>query len=328
MRSVLVTGGTGFVGSHLVEVLISKGYDVTCLVRDPDRLRWLRGLDVRIVAGDCTIPESLPEAVSDVTMVFHAAGLTKALRPREYYRVNHIGTQNILDACAKYNPGIKKFVLVSSLAASGPSPNGMPVKDSDMPRPVSDYGMSKLLAEKEALNYKDVLPVVILRPSAVYGPRDTDMFELFRWASRGLAPMFTGGERFINPCFVGDLAQALLLAAERETKSGSVYFVAEDRAYSWTEFQDELLSAGGVSARRIAIPAWAGYLFAFVQEMKGMLAGRPPITNRQKVREALQRYWVCDLSKTENDLGFRAAYPLSRGLAVTWQWYREKGWIR
>jgi nucleoside-diphosphate-sugar epimerase len=326
-QNVLVTGGTGLVGSHLVELLLQRGYTVTCLVRDPAHLRWISGLDVRLIKGDCSLPGSLVSAVKDASLVFHAAGLTKARRAREYYEVNHLGTRNILEACARYNPGISKFILVSSLAAVGASDDGTPVKDTDRPRPVSDYGKSKLLAEEEAMQYKDHFPVVILRPSAVYGPRDADMFELFRWAARGLWLELAGGDRFVNPCFVKDLASALLLAAEKRTASGSIYFVGEDRPYSWSEFRDALLSSGGVKARTLKIPCWAAYLMGLASEFGSIFTSRPALTNRQKVREAVQRYWKCDLTKIENELGFRAAFPLEKGLRITWEWYRKQGWI-
>jgi len=326
-QNVLVTGGTGFVGSHLVESLLQQGSTVTCLVRDPAHLRWIKGLDVRLIKGDCSLPGSLASAVKDVSLVFHVAGLTKARRAREYYEVNQLGTRNILEACARHNPGISKFILVSSLAAAGPSGVGTPVKDTDSPRPVSDYGKSKLLAEEEAMRYKDRFPVVILRPSAVYGPRDADMYELFRWAAKGLWVELSGGDRFINPCFVKDLASALLLAAEKKTASGSIYFVAEDRPYSWPEFREALLSSGGVKARTIKIPCWAAYLMGLASELGSVFTSRPALTNRQKVREAVQRYWTCDLTKIENELGFRAAFPLEKGLKITWEWYRKQGWI-
>jgi len=326
-QRVLVTGGTGFIGSHLVERLLQNGYDVTCLARDLRHPRWLEGMEVRLTQGDCTRPESLVAAVQGVSLIFHCAGLTKAKHARDYYVVNHLGTKNLLEACARYNPGIGKFILVSSQAAAGPSLDGRPVDDGNIPHPVSDYGRSKLFAEDEARGYKDRFPVVILRPSSVYGPRDTDIYELFRWARRGLTLEMTGGDRYLNLCYVEDLTAALLLSAELKTESGSVYFVAEKRAYSWPEFRALLLSTGGVKARTIKLPYRAAYLIGLASEIGSLFTKRPALANRQKVREAAQRYWLCDVNKIENDLRFRAEYPLQKGLELTWQWYRKNKWL-
>jgi len=326
-RSVLVTGGTGFVGSHLVELLLRRGYEVTCLVRDPGRLRWLSGLKVRVVTGDCSEPASLDAAVRNASVVFHVAGLTKSYRTRDYYTVNQLGTRNVLEACARSGQGIGKFVLVSSLAAAGPSPHGRPVTDRDVQNPVSDYGKSKLLAEEEALTFKDHFPVVILRPSAVYGPRDTYVFELFKWASKGLILDMLGGERFLNWCYVEDLAAALVLAGERTVPSGSVYCIAEDRVYATAEFHQALQRSGSVKARVIKVPVWAGYTIGALAEIAGAIRGTATIMNRQKVREAVQKYWTCDLAPAQKDLGFSAQVPLEQGLERTWKWYREQKWI-
>jgi nucleoside-diphosphate-sugar epimerase len=282
---------------------------------------------VQLAQGDCTQPESLGAAVQGVSVIFHCAGLTKAHHARDYYFVNHLGTRNLLEACRRYNPGIERFILVSSQAAAGPSPDGRPVDDSSTPHPVSDYGRSKLLAENEVRGYKDRLPVVILRPTTVYGPRDVDVYELFRWASRGLTLEIAGGDRYLNLCYVEDLTTALLLSAEQRTESGSVYFVAENRSYSWSEFRALLLSTGGVKARTIKLPYGAAYLIGLASEIGSLFTNRPALANRQKVREAVQRYWLCDMRKIENDLCFRAEYPLQKGLELTWKWYRKNSWL-
>ncbi len=325
---VLVTGGSGFVGSHLVELLVGRGDDVTCLVRDPQHLRWIQGLNVRVARGDCSRPDSLADAVRDVSVVYHVAGLTKAFRANDYYAVNHLGTRNLLSACALYGRFIKKFVLVSSLAAAGPSAEGRSARESDIPHPVSDYGKSKLLAEEETLRYRERFPVIILRPSAVYGPRDTDVFELFRWAAQGFFLDVGRGERYMNWCHVRDVAEALVLAGTATVPSGSIYFIAEGRTYSSSEFRETLLRTGGVSARSLSVPIWAGYVIGTLSETVGRIRGRATIMNRQKVREAVERFWTCDVVKARQDIGFSARLGLEEGLTATWKWYREQGWLR
>jgi len=327
VKKVLITGGTGFIGSHVTELLINRGYSVTCLVRDPSNLRWLSGLDIEVARGDCLLPESLVSAVQRASIVIHAAGLTKAKWAREYYEVNQIGTQNILEACMLHNPGLEKFVFVSSLAAAGPSRDGKPVTAKDTPNPVSDYGKSKLFAEQEVLKYKDQFPVVILRPSAVYGPRVRDMYELFRWASRGLTLEIRGKERLLNFCYVSDLVQAIALALEKQPPSGSIYFVAERRPYSWSEFREALLTTGDVKAVTFKIPKMAGYLIGLLSELGSLFTSKPALTNRQKIREAVQQYWTCDIETIEKDLGFKSVFPLQQGLSRTWRWYRDNGWL-
>ena len=156
---VLVTGATGFIGSHLVEALLSRGFEVSCLVRDPSRASWISGMDVRLMPGDCTDPESLAGVTSGMDYVFHNAGVTKASGRETYYKVNADGTRNVLEAAARDAAGLKKLVYVSSQAAAGPSVMDRPRKEDDPPAPVTDYGLSKLEGERYALKFKDVLPV-------------------------------------------------------------------------------------------------------------------------------------------------------------------------
>lgn len=326
--TVLVTGGTGFIGSHLVERLLGHGQDVVCLVRDPSRIRWLKGLNVRIIAGDCLQPDTLTDAVRGVETVYHAAGLTKAFRSRDYYEMNQQGTRNLLDACARHAPGLARFVLVSSLAAAGPAADDRPVKATDVAHPVTDYGRSKLLAEQEALRFRDRFPVVIVRPTAVYGPRDTDVFELFRWAAKGLLVDLAGGDRFLQWCYVGDLVELLVRTGTRPVPSGSIYFAAEERVYSTAESHQTLLRSGNLSARIVKVPASIGYLIGLLSEAAGRIGGRPTIMSRQKVREALQAAWTCDLTGTRAAIDFTAAVPLEEGFRRTWAWYREQRWLR
>jgi nucleoside-diphosphate-sugar epimerase len=154
------------------------------------------------------------------------------------------------------------------------------------------------------------------------------MFELFLWASRGLTLEIAGGDRTISPSFVKDVAAAILACMEKETANGGIYFIADNRPWAWSGFREALLQTGGVRARNLIIPYGAAYLIGLVSEFGSLFTGRPALLNRQKVREAVQRSWLCDTSTTEKELGFTPAYSLQQGLQITWQWYRENNWLR
>ena len=209
----LVTGATGFIGSHLVEALLDKNVEVRCLVRPNSNRRWLEDREVEYCVGDCRDYDSLPAAVSGVDCVFHLAGVVRARKYQDYFLSNSTGTRNLLQACLQKNPGLDRFVLVSSQAAAGPSPDGQPLKESDAARPISAYGWSKLMAEKEVLEKKNDLPVVVVRPSPVYGPRDRDFHSLFKMIKLGLRPVIGREERYIHLTYVQDVVEGAWLAS-------------------------------------------------------------------------------------------------------------------
>src|SRR5512139_1412868 len=211
----LVTGGTGFIGSHLAEFLIREGHEVTCLVRDTTKPGYLEGLPVTMVRGDCTDRDSLTGAVRSADYIFHLAGLTKARREHEFYEVNVKGTENVVRAAQERNAGLKRFVHLSSLAAVGPSSTGRPLAEDCEHRPVSAYGRSKSEAEQVVYGKRNDMPVTILRPPAVYGPRDRDLLLFFKLVNTGFVPHW--GKSYYSFVYVEDLVRALVLSALGES---------------------------------------------------------------------------------------------------------------
>jgi nucleoside-diphosphate-sugar epimerase len=322
----LVTGGTGFIGSHLVEALLKEGIEVRCLVRDLSRLSWLAGLDVEAVRGDCAAPAGLLGAVKGVDYVFHAAGITKAVKARDYYRVNAQGTENLLQAAIKEAGRIKKFVLVSSQAAAGPSEEGKPRREDDPPEPVSDYGRSKLEAERHALSAKEELNIAIVRPTAVYGPRDRDILTFFKMVSRGFRTAFSE-KRLLSVCYVSDIVEGTIKAALRPTKSGDAFFLAHPAENDWDGMGEAIAAALGVKARRLVIPVPLMGGVAICAEAFSVISGKPALLNRQKMAEIRQRFWVVDTSRAEEVLGFAARVDFPAGAKITAEWYRLHGWL-
>ena len=223
----LVTGGTGFIGSHLVEALLQRGAEVRCLVRKTSDVTWLKTLPVAYVYGDCTDKTSLSGIVRDVDQVFHLAGVTKAVSEQTYFEVNAHGTQNLIHACLESHPHPDRFIYLSSQAAAGPSRNGCKRTESDECEPVSPYGRSKRMGEELALAHGDELPLVILRPPVVYGPREKDLFVYLRLLAKRIQPFLTGQEQRFNLCYVGDVIQALLLASDLEHPHGDIFFLSD-----------------------------------------------------------------------------------------------------
>jgi len=320
---VLVTGGTGFLGSHLVESLLEDpGCDVYALVRDPSKPRWLEGIEgVRVLAGDLG---SLPGLPAGLDCVFHLAGLTKTLRPSEYYTVNRDGTANLLRALEPQSERLR-FVHLSSLAAAGPSSPGRGVREDDPPRPVSPYGESKLEAEGEVLKFKDRFSVVLLRAAAIYGPRDEDFLEFFRWIKRGLKPVL-GRRKILSLVYVRDAVRACRLAADPGRPSGEIFNIADPRPYGWEDVGGVAASLLGKKPVPVRLPMWSAYLASVASEGVGRLLGvGNSLYNVSKVKQMKPDGWVADVHKARRDLCFETVFSLEQGLGETIAWYLWKG---
>lgn len=325
---VLVTGGTGFIGSHLVEALLRENYLVRCLVRSKQKLRWLKDLPVELYEGDCTHPATLAPAVEDVKWVVHTAGLTNANTRQAFMQQNCQGTKNLIDACIRYNPNISRFVFLSSQAAAGPSNGKDPRRDQDPPAPITAYGQSKLDAESLFVSVKDQIPSTILRPSTVYGPRDLNFLPYLKLADKGVLLDFGRGERTISLCYVDDLVRGILRSMHQELPSGSVYFFADEQPYQWTEFEESIKKAMNLRrTRKLMIPTPLVVIFAWLGQIYGKLTGKPVMINRLRQAEFLHRHWACDTSRLRRDLDFKSKWNLLDGLKTTVTWYGREGWL-
>ncbi len=318
---ILITGGTGFIGSHLVEALCNRREPVRCLIRNGRKLPS----GALACHGDLVSGASIEAALEDVDTVIHLAGVTKALSRDEYYAGNARATENLVKAILQARREIR-LVHVSSLAAIGPGLNGAPVTEDTEPHPVSYYGKSKLEGEKIV---HALLPqAVIVRPPVVYGPRDTDVLQLLKSVNQGFAVEIAGPERWAQVIYVKDLVEGMLAAARSPQACGRAYFLAHPLAVSWAELRSTAARIIGKQPRVLKIPSSLAFAVAACAELWSKLTRKPGIISRDKIREALCPAWTCDTGRAAAELGFHAQTNLETGLAATLAWYKEAGWLK
>lgn len=321
---VAVTGGTGFVGSHLVDTLCSAGHRPRVLVRDPDSPRWIRDKPVDWVAGSLDDRDSLQKLVHGAATVFHLASVVRAVRTEDFDRANRGGTARLVAAIRDHEPSAR-LVYVSSLAALGPStvPGGLSPRAK--PHPISDYGRSKLAAEQEVCGITGVASWMVVRPPAVYGPRDTDVFSFFRMARLGLL-LAPGGERWVTVAYVADVVRGVLAAAVGEARQ--IYHLGEPKPLRLDELLRAIARAGRVKAQVIKVPSIV-VRFAGVGGL-GLwkLGSRNVAMTPDKAREIVARHWTSDTRGSMEALGIGDWTEVADGARDTWAWYRKQRWLR
>lgn len=336
MAKVVVTGASGFIGAHLVRDLLAANHEVTCLVRSPAKLPTAIAERITVVRGDIRDRESVRKAVQDADQVFHLAGLVKARRLSELLEVNQGGTRNLaLECVERANP--PALVFVSSLAATGPCRASSPLTELDPAAPVSNYGRSKLAAERELQAIADRLPATIVRPAIVFGPGDRNSHAIFAPIARfGLHALPGRAARPVSVIHVADLCRLLMLAAERgarlargsesERSGEGIYFATSAEQITYTQFGEMIGAAlGRRRVWKIPQPRWAGFALAGLSELTARCVGLMPILNVDKMREAFAGAWHCSGERVERELGFRTTVPLAERIAETVAWYQAQG---
>jgi dihydroflavonol-4-reductase len=318
----LVTGATGFVGSHLAEALRRRGDEVTVLARSARKAEALRPLGVAVVEGDLHDAAALARAVEGQDVIYHVAGMVAARDEAEFLRANEGGTRGLVAAASAGRP---RFVLVSSMAAAGPAAPGRPLEGGEPAHPVTAYGRSKLAAERVVT--ASVLPWTIVRPPTVYGPRDREVLKVFRIARLGIAPVFGDGGQELSAVHGGDLAEALVAAGTAAATTGKVYYACHPEVFTSGAFVRAIGAAMGRRVRVFGLPAGVARPLLGITELAARAGGRPTILTRDKANEFFQPAWTGDPAPLTRDTGWRARYDLRLGLEDTYRWYRSAGWL-
>jgi dihydroflavonol-4-reductase len=324
---VFITGATGFVGSLLTAELLNKGYEVRCLVRKQSNLRWIADLNVECHYGSLSDKSSLKKGVEGCEYVYHVAAQTKARTEAEFIKDNFEGTKNLVDAVIASGVILKRFVHVSTQAAVGPSPTLIPIGEDHTPNPLTWYGTSKLKAEEYVRSMSKKIPVTIVRPPAVYGPRDTDVLEFFRTVKSGIIPQLGGKEKYLSLIHVADLVRGIIVAGEHNKSKGRVYFITSPKPYAWEDVARTTLKVLGKKGFKVPVPVGLMKGIAFISEGVAALTRKSTIVNNQKVIEMEQDFWTCSPDRAREELGFEAQISLEDGIRETLAWYKENKWL-
>ncbi|MBA3495522.1 MAG: NAD(P)-dependent oxidoreductase [Gemmatimonadales bacterium] len=319
----LVTGATGFVGSHLAEALRHRGDDVTALARSAAKAAALASLGVRVVPGTLHDRDALVAAAEGQDIVYHVAGVVAARSEADFLAANRDGTRNVVEAAERAGAG--RLVFVSSMAAAGPSVLGRPHRGGEPPRPVTAYGRSKLAAEEVVTAC--ALAWSIVRPPMVYGPRDREVLKVFRLVRLGIAPVLGDGTQELSAVHAADLAEALIAAGTSASAVGRTYYACHPEVFTGADLARAVGQAMGKSPTLVRVPAAIGRGMLMASEAAARLSGRTTILTADKANEFYQPAWTGDPVALTQDTGWHATRNLPRGLDETYRWYRTAGWL-
>ena len=324
----VVTGSTGFIGSHLVDALVARGATVRVITRPDSAAADGRVTEFRMDVRDAAAVER-SQVWDGATHLFHLAGVTKARTARAFDDGNVAPLRQLLSAIDRRAAAAPHVVLVSSQAAGGPAASAAAaIRETDRPAPIEEYGRSKLRAEHAVLEFAERMPISIIRLAAVYGPRDRDFLEVFRQASGRIAWYAVPPHHQFSLLYVADAVTGILAAASRQPGPARVYYLAADEPVTWRSLYRAIATVAAASPLELQLPASLLRAVAAASDLIGALTGRAFLLNRQKLELSRPAYWLCDPARARDELGWRPSLTLAEGLAQTLSWYLESGWLR
>lgn len=333
MKTILITGATGFVGRHIVEETILRGFQIIASVRKSSNTEFLKQNNITCVYLSLHEPKILAIELSEIQnkygnidFLIHNAGITQSLKSKTYYDVNFQLSSNLLNAVSRFKTP-PKFIFISSLAAIGPGQEFslQPIRETDSPNPITHYGKSKLKAENILMN-QNIVPWIIVRPTAVYGPREKNLFSMIKSVNNGFEFYVGSKEQTLSFIHVNDLADAIISLCESKI-SNEVFNLSDGQAYSVMRLNQILKSILKKKTQSIVLPITLVRIIAFFAEIVGHLIHKAPILNGDKVNELKQLNWMCDNSKIINEIGFSPKFTLETGMRETIKWYNNNGWL-
>ncbi|OFY84503.1 MAG: hypothetical protein A3F72_13930 [Bacteroidetes bacterium RIFCSPLOWO2_12_FULL_35_15] len=331
MKKVLITGASGFIGSFLVEEALKRNYEVYASIRKTSNTEYLTDPRIKFIELDFSDKDSLSKKIFGLPYfdyVIHSAGLTKAVQKSDYFLTNFQYTKNIIKVLISQKRIPQKFIYMSSLAAYGP---GDPIllqeiKSSDTPNPVTSYGKSKLESEKYLSTLID-FPYVIIRPTAVYGPREKDLYTVFKLINKNLELFVGSKKQHLSFVYVKDLVKVVFQTMESNIVNKG-YFVSDGNVYDGEILGNIIKEQLNKKTIRIKVPVEMARWIAMITEGTKYITGKQPVLNLEKIKELESINWKCDVQPLFDDFNFKPEYNLSQGITETIQWYRQANWLK
>jgi dihydroflavonol-4-reductase len=324
-----LTGATGFIGSHIADVLLSHGFQVRCGYREHSNIQWLKDKPFDLVKYSLFDTQSLSEAVKDVDYIIHCGGIISANKPDDFFRINTQGTINLLKAVKESSPNIKRFIYISSQTIAGPAKSlSEPVTEFDEPHPHTTYARSKKEAEDSVLEFGKYFPVTILRPSAVIGPRDPAIFTIFKSVKNRIVILIGMKPKYLNIIHAIDLAEATYNAAISDNTIGKIYYIAAEKPLSWNEIMT--LSKKELNRNitlNIRFPHFFVLSAAYSFELFRKIIRKPHPFNLEKGWDFIQKYWVCSVEEAKKDFNFSTKFSSEEAVLDTIRWYVNNKWL-
>jgi dihydroflavonol-4-reductase len=310
----LITGATGFIGSHLLETLIDKNWDVTCLVRPQSQTGFIQKLPARIHRGPLNDLSVLQTAVKNQDYIFHLAARIRSAPPEIYDMANHRLTRDLAQACLHTNPEIRRFVYVSSISVAGPTHPGQYFDEMQPPCPASEYGRTKLKGEQALYELQGRLPVTIIRPPNVYGARQQETEILIRLVRKRIVPILKGRGESTSLIYVKDLVRGIFMAAEAPQAQNQTYYLTDGKGYSWREVILTVKKYVLGNSLYLPIPENLIYSFAWIADMLRAVGIRKLYFGRRVWNAMVKTRWLFSSFKAQKELGFRPDYDLDTGI--------------
>ncbi|MFT4969335.1 MAG: nucleoside-diphosphate-sugar epimerase [Chitinophagales bacterium] len=324
---IVLTGGNGFLGSHLVDRLLLENTEVHCIVRESSNLKWLNGKNIHIHTCGLKDIDAMSKVFENVDYIFHLAGVVAALSYEDYYYGNVELTKNLLEAALPHKEGLKKIVVTSSLAVGGPCTKETPIDETGGFNAISLYGKAKVEQEQLCAQYYNRLPITIARPSVISGEREVELFEFIKTVNQGLVPLVGSEDKYVGIVNVKDLTEGFYQMALSSNTAGEAYYMSSEEVISWKELGEICANKLGNKPLYLHLPHFVIRSAGAIAGFFGKLSGKAPTFDVEKAKEGVESAWICKVNKAKSDFGFVQTVSIKDGVEQAIDWYKENNWL-